>query len=280
LILGFESAFSNGGDTLKILSYNIFMIPPPIFKSAQKERAAALGALLKSSDADVIVFQEAFMKKARNIIYEQLANVYPYHTGKPRGGGVFRFNSGVWIVSKYPLEDETFIRYKEKKGYDARSGKGALMVKVKHPNLDFYLIGTHVQADDQQLIRYAQFEQIVKEIYPQVPVRVPKMIVGDLNTNLYEIDRYAKMLDILNMEDCDLITDEKYTHDGTRNDLSKKFFKSDHKARLDYILWDKHPVWDCVGSEIKILRSDKALKGKFFDLSDHYAIFSKFILKQ
>ncbi len=255
------------------------MIPPPIFNSGQIERAEILGQTLKNSGADVIVFQEVFMRKARRKLHSILSSVYPYQTSKPQGGSLFTVNSGVWIISKYPIREIAFVKYRQKKGVDARSGKGALLVKLNYKNEEVFIIGTHVQADNYQDIRYAQFQQIVDELYPLIPENSFRMVVGDLNTDKFVRERYEKMLNILQMNDCELTTEEKYSCDGIRNDLSAKFFKSDERERLDYTLYQENPKWDCVESQIKIYRSNRAVKGKFYDLSDHYAIFSKFRIK-
>ena len=62
---------------IKILSWNIYMLPGWL-GHGNIPRAEAIGRLLASSDYDVIVFQEAFHKKARKTINRSLQPVFPF----------------------------------------------------------------------------------------------------------------------------------------------------------------------------------------------------------
>src|SRR3954470_7913267 len=85
LILGLTSIFfapvaqsqSAGGEKIKVLSWNIYMLPG-VFGSDNVRRAEAIGRVLSSGDYDVIVFQEAFDQKARRVISRLLKDAYPY----------------------------------------------------------------------------------------------------------------------------------------------------------------------------------------------------------
>lgn len=50
---------------IKVLSWNIYMLPSIIKPGGKKLRAESIGRILKDTDYDVIVFQEAFQRKAR-----------------------------------------------------------------------------------------------------------------------------------------------------------------------------------------------------------------------
>ena len=54
--------------SLKILSWNIYMLPQIVPRIGRLNRAESIAEQLNNSDFDIIVFQEAFMKSARDII--------------------------------------------------------------------------------------------------------------------------------------------------------------------------------------------------------------------
>ncbi|MBK6276088.1 MAG: hypothetical protein IPF58_15995 [Saprospirales bacterium] len=94
-----------------------FMVPPMIFKSCQTERAYLIAEYIKVQNPDILVLEETFMKSTRNIINDRLKMIYPFQSSitKP---GFFKTNSGVWILSKYPIERQAFITYKNKTSSD------------------------------------------------------------------------------------------------------------------------------------------------------------------
>lgn len=67
--------------SLKILSWNIYMLPQIVPRIGRLNRAESIAEQLNNSDFDIIVFQEAFMKSARDIISATLIDNYPYQYG-------------------------------------------------------------------------------------------------------------------------------------------------------------------------------------------------------
>eukprot|EP01031_Cornospumella_fuschlensis_P008318 gene8318-10261_t len=197
LLLCSQSAFC--GDTLRIVSWNIFMVPPLIYKSDQVNRARMMGEVLEKSSADVIILQEAFMKKTRNMLAQKLSPLYPYNSGKPQGGGLFKINCGVWVLSRLPLEEVKFIKYKDCEGSDCFGKKGAYVFTVNKNGHRTHIIGTHVQSGPAAATRQKQFAQLVAET-AHIPDTEPLLILGDLNTDLHQPAEYQAMLQTLNAE--------------------------------------------------------------------------------
>src|ERR1700722_10728049 len=77
------STLSNNGNSLKILSWNIFMLPRFIMRTGQLKRAHEIVNVLKEEDADIIIFQEAFDRNAREIIRRGLSSYFPFESGDP-----------------------------------------------------------------------------------------------------------------------------------------------------------------------------------------------------
>lgn len=263
-------------DTLKIFSWNIFMVPPFVFKSDQFNRAKMIAEVLDKSGADVIILQEAFMKKTRRTIEEKLSKSYIYNSGTPQGGNLFKGSCGVWVLSRLPLEDVRFIKYNDCKGSDCFSKKGAYVFSVTKNGHKAYIAGTHVQSGGAKEVRQKQFAQLVKES-AYVPEDVPFFIIGDLNTDLNLADEYQAMLKTLQATD-GIAEGEKYSYSGD-NDLAKRFF-GEESSFLDYMLLrDKTQKISSVKRTVHKFTSVSFGTYKFNDLSDHYALLGEVVFK-
>src|SRR5687768_14558396 len=63
-----EEEITKGEKNLKILSWNIYMLPKIVVQKHKRNRAYAIVEELKKSDFDIIIFQEAFFPASREII--------------------------------------------------------------------------------------------------------------------------------------------------------------------------------------------------------------------
>jgi len=262
---------------LKILTWNIFMRPRFIFKDGQVERANAIVEQLKDKTYDVIVFQEAFDRKARRIIWDGLKEYFPYHV-EPESSNFLKINSGVWILSKHEIKKQKRISFKGCVGSDCFCKKGALLVEIKKNDKRFQVIGTHLQAEVKNLKykmnRVDQYNEINEFLLkPNAEEGVPQFVVGDLNTPENVSDEYKAMLTKLESQDAERKSDE--WEDGASwgawtNDLFNEC--EDRKAEvLDYILYKSNGK--------KPSRFQKSIRkfrqiwnGRNKDLSDHYAV--------
>lgn len=258
------SKSDNSGNRLKILSWNIYMLPRAILKTAKKERAEAIAEELSQTDYDILVFQEAFHPLARRILSKKLGMKYPNHYGPANSSGV-KYNSGVWVMSKIPMKEIKQIRYRNCKGYDCYSQKGAMMLEGSKNGNRFQLIGTHLQSDGPQEIRKSQYDQIRKELQdPYTKENVLQIICGDFNTYDSDSSSYHSMMKTLDSEDGAICGNVCNTYRGGND-------------RIDYILLRKN------GSKVKREKRDikvfshnwKGSKNRHIsspELSDHNAM--------
>ena len=147
---------------LRILSWNIYILPAPIYpKVFKKERAVQIVDTLLKCDYDIIVFQELFQRKVRNYFYKNFANKYPYHYG-PVNYKFFslRFNGGVVVFSKFPLQLKKQFIFKACRGFEKFAKKGAMLLEGEWHNTKFQIIGTHIQAYSPQELKYKQMLEI------------------------------------------------------------------------------------------------------------------------
>lgn len=248
----------------------------PLFNDGQMKRAKAIAEQLRNADYDVIVFQEAFLKKARKVIWEELKNAYPNQIG-PGDKGFIKTSNGLWILSKFEFLKTDNIEFKDCKVGDCMAKKGAYIIEIKKDGQLFQIVGTHLQAEEGekcQKVRELQYQQIKTEFLDQnYQEGVPQLVIGDLNTDITDEKSYAKMLSSFGTED-GLVNSGTLCPASTWGAHENDMFKN-KKYRvpqlLDYILIRSNGMMiKSVERNLKIIR--QLWKKEKHDLSDHYAI--------
>ena len=212
LILGFfimGSAISAESSAIEhdltILSWNIKMFSAPYgWLHNRIERAENIIQSLKNStNYDVILFQEAFSSKIRKQIYRGLKLLYPYQIEPEDHFNFFKTNSGLWAISKMPIELIDQISFSKLKEWDWMSSKGAKLYSVIKNDKEILLINTHLQSDyktNYSSIRRSQYDEInLGLILPYVKINKPLILCGDLNiSNVVNLDKMLKHLNLKN----------------------------------------------------------------------------------
>ena len=255
---------------LKILSWNIYMLPfcSKIHKNCK--RAMAIAQEIPEYAYDIIVFEEAFDHQARKILRNQLKVDYPFMYG-PANKSSFslRTNSGIWILSKIPLLQLEQIEFKNRFGIDALARKGAVLFEGEWQGQRFQLLGTHLQNDSPDSVRYGQCHEIAEKLLKKyTKLDTPQIVCGDFNIEFTNNVNYGKMLKILDAENGCLKGDLQTSFDEVNNTLAQK--ENGEKQLIDYVLVRNH------NAIIDIERQIFVLKGCISDidsnLSDHYGI--------
>lgn len=264
----FEHDSLNQESNLKVLSWNIYMLPAVAVRPGKRDRAYAIVDELQKSDFDVIVFQEAFLPAARRIIYQGLKEKYAYNYGPANNEGIsFKANSGIWVLSNTPLEILGTIQFNDCSGIDCWARKGAMLLQGEANEKKFQILGTHLQSENASDIREKQMDQIFVELLlKHREQNVPQIVCGDLNTESDIKEHYCAMLDCLDAEDGDMESVEKCTYDGVNNEIAQSY-GAKSKFTLDYILLRAN------GAKMKTVKRFVSVmkKGKKH-LSDHYGV--------
>lgn len=266
----FIYTFSNAqkaADELKVLSWNIYMLPAAanlsksIIKSNKPERVEQISEIMNSSDYDIIIFQEAFHIPSRKKLAKNLKDKFPFQYG-PLNKGFIKTNSGIFIVSKIPLTELAKIQYKDCNSSDCLARKGCGIFEGEINGNKFQILGTHLNSTREQEIRELQYEQIFSELLTTYQKDgVPQIICGDLNTRQTNVEAYQSMLKKLDAVDIQTSGERKHT---TVTD----------KVIIDYILLRKNNS-KIVAIEKQIRKFEA--KTKMIDkllgtLSDHLAV--------
>ena len=106
-----------------------------------------------------------------------------------------RINSGVWVLSRIPLENYRQIKFSKAANLSEwLARKGALSLEGKIGNRSFLLIATHLQGEEMpyyteshQRVRDIQVGEIERKLLTPPPAAgTPIFIAGDFVTPRYE----------------------------------------------------------------------------------------------
>lgn len=254
---------------LKILSWNIYMLPYVSWFNHNGHRAEAIGKQLQDSDFQIVVFQEAFSIKCRKILRKMLADKYPYRYG-PANSSLwpFKTSSGLWILSKIPLTELKEIKFQSAKGFDRIARKGAVLFEGSFNGAKFQLMATHLQADNPSQVRQTQCREISQLLTEFYEPDIPQILCGDFNTEMSDQQNYEKMLQTLDAQNGELTGPLKVTYDECNNNLAKK--PNGKGEIIDYILTrNTHLIDNIQRKVLEFYHSEPRYKTH---LSDHYAM--------
>lgn len=186
ILLSFEASAA----VFRLATYNVKGLPFPIqikHISRYKKITKAIRAMEKDGKApDVILVQEAFSTLS-NYIYLKLRDIYPYRVRGPSNR--VRWNSGLEILSRYPIEASGKVAFGSCDSFDCLSRKGVAFARVRLPApvgfVDVY--DTHMQANNAGRsrtisgnVRIDQSETMI-DFVKATHGDVPLFMGGDLN---------------------------------------------------------------------------------------------------
>ena len=260
---------------LKILSWNIHMLPSLIYHKTKKiKRAKGISEELLKSDYNILVLQEAFHRRARKKIRKRLKEKFPFVYGPANTRFLsFKANSGVWILSDRPLIYLNETKYSQCEGDGCLARKGALMMEGEHFGNRFQLIGTH---NNGGWVNNSQFHQIRHELLdPFQKENVVQLICGDFNTKKTTSNRQWETM--ISLFDADL----QYIQTDARSDLHKKHWEvaDIYQSWPDFIFVRPNQSPNLVVDHISTIsigptwsQGNKKVYLKTVGLSDHYPV--------
>jgi endonuclease/exonuclease/phosphatase family metal-dependent hydrolase len=222
------------GDELRVMAWNVALIPWPFASDGQRARAAVIPLLARGHD--VVVLSEAFDDDLRDGLARGLRSEYPHRTrvvGKDGLLGLLHQDGGVVLLSRWPIVREAQVVYRDRAGVDALARKGAIYACVQKGARRWHVFGTHLQSADRADVRTRQLEALRRFVDAQaIPADEPVLFAGDLNVDLAgpELPRALSTLDAV----LPPITGLGATWDPPANRLA-----SGRREFLDYVLWSR-----------------------------------------
>lgn len=263
-------------EDIKLLSWNVFMLPKPINFSKQAERTPLIASELLNADYDIILLQEAFQNKFRNKLGRLLKDQYPYQdhlrkSVRPK----HIINSGLFVASKLPFEVLGWHYFNYCTHADCFSAKGVLLIELTTPNGSKVQVAmSHLQAwDDPKAIgiRAAQIHEISELLKIHARPGIPQILAGDLNIDAnFDLELPGALSD-LGMTNSEL-TGELRATNGFEVPCYKTPGKPSAGKWLDHI-WLKNIESDAEVLNKKIVPFSAVMRsGMDCSLSDHYGI--------
>lgn len=277
LFFAITSLFAHAQEGLRLMAWNVYMLPPPVVFSKQKERTKLQINALKhlALENDVLVLTEAFQARYKKKILKELETEYPYYYIQKRKGGLFKIMpSGVMILSKYPMDVLGEVYFDKCTAADCFASKAALLVEIKKGDgTRLQVLGTHMQSGSGEKIkkiRKIQIEDIKKLLDEYREEDIPQLVAGDLNINSAEGVEFDEMLLTLGLEPLG----DHMIHTNSKAERSDCFgVKYDGKEKnIDHILVRAN------GSSIRLAEEKVYPLRDFFnskmecDLSDHHPV--------
>jgi len=202
--------------TLSVLSNNVGIFPahvvaryPEKIRAKKKyivqdeeERTRILAkALLEfEGDPDVVLLQEIWSLKARDVLLADLGQKYPYveHPEAPEEGLFSGMPSGLMIFSKYPLSDFAYHEFEAGIGLNKLARKGVIGARVAKDGKTVAVFNTHLQAGAKKkdpTIRPKQLSEC-NEFIRQFTAHhddAATVFCGDFNIASTEPDAYGEI---------------------------------------------------------------------------------------
>ena len=264
----------NGALVLDVLTYNTALLPEVAANTRQAERAARMAPHLVGYD--VLVLQELFVNRWRETLLAELADAYPYQgdAGGERRRADDAVAPGRRRHDPEPLahrarRDPPVRRHLQRHRLLGRQGdclrRGACRRPLGH------VFGTHAQSaygGGARGVRAQQFAQFQAFVAAQgIPTDEPVILAGDFNANAFT-DEVDDMLATLRASRPDVVGDMQATWDPAANS-----FAGGRRAQwLDYVLVSvDHAVPVEAWNRVMPLRDGE------MDLSDHYALWGRFV---
>lgn len=166
----------NGNATLRILSYNIKALFPYYTSSHGEDIIRYIEQLFVHRKIDIVCLQEAFALDFYDKLYELIDRLGLNLSHPPlEGKFLVGVNSGLVVISRFRIVEDTFLSYERSSGLDLLSNKGAQYLTMEINRKLFNIVNTHLQSDNEKLAM-EQFEQLINNLTSRSAI-----IVGDMN---------------------------------------------------------------------------------------------------
>jgi len=263
-------------NVLNVLSYNIYMLTPPIALTDQSIRAGYIDEHVHGYD--VLIINEAFDNSSRDDLTNNLSAEYPYYTDVVDESGSLE-DGGVILYSRWPIEHSEDIVYDDCDGDDCLAAKGAMYIRIDKLGTKYHVFGTHTQAwpdSDNVITRQAQMAQLKNFVDAKNISSTEAVILGgDFNVEKVAnfMNEYDQMFTILDTHEPDYFG-QLFTYD---HNLSV-YADAPYQEYLDYVMYENaHRVPDTNTNTVIVLRSIADEMWDIFDLSDHMAVQGRFV---
>ncbi len=267
-------------DILNVMSYNVYMRPEALFPDDQTVRADHIHNYV--NDMDAILLQEVFDNGPRATLLANLAAEYPYQTTVVDDTGNALEDGGILIVSKWPIEVEDQLLWGTNCNEDdCLANKGVKYARINKLGKKYHLFATHMDAFNEVVDVNIRKDQLVlwKNYVDSknIPLDEGVVLGGDFN-----IDKYTNKLGEYDSLWGNFAGNQP-VYSGLdyswHSDLNHYLLDAtDTPEHLDYVINRiDHRTALSATNDVLNLRSNHIDMWRKFDLSDHQAIWGRFV---
>ena len=283
---------------IRFLQYNVFW-RPFLLHIGHNEYIQQRSQLLseKLDDYDIVCLNEAFhfgSFTVKNFITSMRSRGFNYVVSSRPVKLLSKrlIDSGVMILSKYPITETADITYSSGRSYDDFAAKGCVYAKIHVSESEFVSVfATHLQAsygavtDADFEVRASQLRAINKFMRAHANSSSPMFLLGDMNIDSSGEGReYAQMIEELRIDGFELIDTLKASkgrHLATTSTLNQPGDKEllTNKS-IDYVMMFKHKSDKMISGFSTGVKRFKVSNRPYRYLSDHFAVESTIELKE
>ncbi|KAL0487447.1 neutral sphingomyelinase [Acrasis kona] len=214
---------------IRVLSYNVFMRPfVKTNKSDYKDARLSVFIREQLDNFDIIALQEMFSlgsNRMKTLKKQSALKGFPFNvTLSGSWSSLKPIDSGLIIMSRYPILERDAIVFKKGRDIDGWANKGALSALIQiptsadgsTPDLKFIVVTTHLQAEydvknpiylELQVAQLKELRTFLDFKHKQHP-NVPIILCGDFNINaradpavdsIHPSSSYSQMVDLINI---------------------------------------------------------------------------------
>lgn len=258
-------------NNVKILSFNIDDIAYHRHYYTNKDEARAVEIInyIDSTHSDVICLQEVWSETMKQELMDAFI-AKNYYVALPPWDKKFFVgeNSGLMLISKYPIISQTFLKFGNNTFGCSFTNKGVQYCHVRIPSedpetsTDLYLANAHLQASFTYISSFLDFSKRAETQLDSIIKNCPyesSLLVGDMNMNKKQMDAFIE-----NRRDVYYFGEHQghtFVVDNSRLDYFLKIVKNKKNVHYNMLNNTKNSVENNIA------------------LSDHYPILSEFELK-
>jgi len=260
--INYNYDYNYDNSSLKIISYNINGLFCYYNHNNYTNIAKFIKNELIKNNVDIICLQEVWLKNIFDLIIEEIKylNIYiaspsrkiKYYIGE---------HSGLLVISKLPIINNTFIKYNNLNYFCKLTNKGFQHISIKYNNKFVHIINTHLQSSSSSFnYRDNNLLQINNIIHYCNNNNITKyLITGDLNLNQNYIHKILNKYPNINIP-------YKYVNNkNDNNDTEENYITCPYNNEiLDYFLFVNN-IFDN--------KYTKYIVKKNIQFSDHYPIY-------
>jgi endonuclease/exonuclease/phosphatase family metal-dependent hydrolase len=205
---------------IKVLTYNVFLRPPPVKNNENDWKDERLADIIKLLDGfDIICFQEMFAtfnnRRQELIKYANKSGLFFYSCSpSPSFFSKFLVDGGLLILSRFPIVESEYKPFHYAVLSDSLANKGVLFAKIRIKNSYLLLFNTHLQASyfgsseyhwtisvKTRLDHLDELVAYIKEVLTEQTENNPDdnftcLLVGDFNADAHNYETKKKEINL------------------------------------------------------------------------------------